>query len=70
MLDYDKVVTCSRDPVIKVFDLTKGADTKSSLIAELVGHEMAVSAIGVNSDGFQIASGARDCTIRVWDVET
>ena len=50
MLDYDRVITCSRDPVIKMFDLTKGGTTESSIVAEFEGHEMAVSTIGTNYD--------------------
>lgn len=48
MLDWDRVLTCSRDPVIKLFDLSKGGSTESSLVTEFTGHSMAVSAIASN----------------------
>jgi WD40 repeat protein len=65
MLDYDRVVTCSREPVVKIFDL--GGD--GTPVAKFEGHEMAVNTIGVSSDKLKIASGARDCTVRIWDIE-
>jgi hypothetical protein len=30
---------------------------------------MAINTIGVNSDATKLASGARDCTTRLWDIE-
>ena len=65
MLDYDKVVTCSREPIIKIFDI--GGD--GNKLCEFAGHEMAINTIGVKHDGKYIASGSRDCTTRLWDIE-
>ena len=45
MLDEDHVVTCSRDPIIKIFDLST-----SKSLTELKGHEMAVSTIAFNQE--------------------
>ena len=67
MLGYEKVVTCSRDPVIKIFDLAEAVNQEA--IASLEGHEMPVTAIGVSHDHKKIASGGRDCTCRIWDIE-
>ena len=68
MVDYDRVVTCSREPVIKLWNL--GAGLSGEPIASFSGHEMSVSTVAVNPDGTRLASGGRDCTTRVWDLET
>ena len=68
MIDYDKVVTCSREPVIKLWNL--GAGQSEEPIASFSGHEMSVSTVASSPDGTRLASGGRDCTTRVWDLET
>jgi WD40 repeat protein len=65
MIDQYNVATCSRSPVIKVF-YTLGEDNKA--LYSLEGHEMSVTVIA-HLNG-KLASGARDCTTRVWDLET
>ena len=37
-----RLLTCSRDPVIKMFDM-EGAESQNRLIAEFKGHEMSVT---------------------------
>ena len=50
---------------MKIFDLE--SDTTAP-IAKLVGHEMPISSINYREG--KIASAGRDCTTRVWDIET
>jgi len=38
--------------------------------AVLRGHELTVSAVDVTPDGCAVASGSRDCSVRVWDAAT
>ena len=66
MYDYDRVITCSREPIIKMHDLS-GAGQE----CQFSGHEMSVSTVDVErTDGKLMASGGRDCTTIVWDIET
>ena len=65
LVETSKVAVCGRDPIIKVFDLKEG---KQTTVCELVGHEMPVSSVTYRNG--KLASGGRDCTTRVWDVET
>jgi WD40 repeat protein len=64
MVDQHKVITCSREPIVKLFDLNGGSEP----IAQFKGHEMPVSAVSYRAG--KIATGGRDCTTRVWDIET
>ena len=41
MVDYDRVVTCSREPIIKMWNIATG----SSEVAKFEGHEMSVSTV-------------------------
>lgn len=71
MVDYDRVVTCSREPIIKMWNLGKGdGDNSGDPIAKFEGHEMSVSTVAYESSFNRLASAGRDCTTRVWDVET
>jgi WD40 repeat protein len=36
-------------------------------LAVLRGHELTVSAVSVAADGRRVATGSRDCSVRVWD---
>jgi WD40 repeat protein len=56
------IAACSRDKDIKLFDIS------GDLIATLIGHETAVTVIAANDR--KLASGGRDTTTKVWDVET
>lgn len=64
MVSQTKVATCSREPIIKIFDL----EDEAAPAVQLIGHEMPVSSIC--SRNGKIVSGGRDCTTRVWDIET
>lgn len=57
------MVVCGRDPTIKIVDLGRGA-----ISVELRGHEMPVSSVSYKQG--KVVSGGRDCTTRVWDVES
>ena len=63
LISEQKVVTCSRETVIKVWDLEGGEDC----VQKLTGHEMPVSSVDYRNG--RVASGGRDCTTRVWDIE-
>ncbi len=64
MCEYVKenlVFTCSREPYIKLWD-------RHDLKAEYKGHTMSVTSVACC--GEKMASGGRDQTVRIWDVET
>ena len=44
MIDYDTVVTCSREPIIKMWNLAGGSNSGQPK-AEFTGHEMSVSTV-------------------------
>ena len=70
MLDYDRVFTCSREPVIKLWHLSSH-ETSGEPLALFEGHEMSVSTVAYREkQGELLASAGRDCTTRVWNVET
>lgn len=69
MLDYDRVVTCSREPIIKLWSLGQSTSDGAPL-AEFKGHEMSVSTVDCQPATKRLASAGRDCTTRVWDIET
>jgi WD40 repeat protein len=58
----DRLVSCSWDCSLRVFDLTSGEKLET-----LVGHDRTVSTLCLLPDG-AVASGAHDKTIRVWNV--
>lgn len=48
-----------------------GADGTQDALREFKGHELTVSSVqAVPTDGRWVASGSRDTTVRIWDVET
>ena len=47
-----------------------GGGPESGPESEFKGHEMSVSTVAVSSDKARLASGGRDCTTRIWDIET
>lgn len=49
-----RLLTCSRDPVIKMFDI----EAPDRVIAEFKGHEMSVTTAAQNES--MVASGSRD----------
>lgn len=64
LINWDTVVSCSREPVIYAHDLI-GLDEP---LTKYQGHTMSVSAIEAHKTS--LASGARDCCTKLWDVET
>ena len=68
MVDYDRVLTCSREPVVKLWGLSGAGE--EPLLAQFTGHKMPVSTLDYEPRSNRFASAGRDCTTRVWDVET
>lgn len=60
-------MTCSRDPLIKLIDLE--SMNKDSTIT-FKGHEMSVTTVAACPDQTCFSSGSRDCTTKIWDIET
>ena len=73
-IDFDKVVTCSDDSTIAIWnlDVQPGIDHIRKTIAPVVrlaGHIGAVLAVCLNpADNNWLASAGEDMTIRLWDV--
>jgi WD40 repeat protein len=67
LTNTDKVVFCYRKPVIKLFSL---GSQEYPCLSEYKGHEMSVTTVGSSNDKVHLASGSRDQTTRLWDVET
>lgn len=62
-LSNSHVVTCSRDPIIKLWNLSQEKE-----LCSFTGHDMSVTA--VDCMGKSLVSGGRDQSTRVWDLET
>ncbi|KIJ07396.1 hypothetical protein PAXINDRAFT_90454 [Paxillus involutus ATCC 200175] len=60
-----KVVTCSRDRTIRVWDAESGEQEGTSM-----EHEGRIRGIAVTKDGKKVLSGCRKNGMKVWDVET
>ena len=61
-LEGNRLLTCSRDPIVKLFEIN---DESSQMMAEFKGHEMSVTTAGQNCEGKLVASGSRDQTTRL-----
>ncbi|KIJ08006.1 hypothetical protein PAXINDRAFT_27351, partial [Paxillus involutus ATCC 200175] len=61
----ERVVTCSYDKTIRIWDVEKGEQEGTSMV-----HEDAVHGLAVTRDGKRILGGGWDKKISVWDVET
>lgn len=57
--------SCSRDLSIRQWKL--GTDTP---LATLTGHTTNVAGLDISSDNATLCSGARDTSVRVWDINT
>lgn len=69
MVDYDRVLTCSREPTIKLWSLGGGGCDGGNPLASLEGHEMSVTTVAYEPSSGRVASAGRDCMTRVWDLE-
>ena len=63
--DGKRIVSGSRDKVIKIWDTLNGRDLRS-----LRGHTNTVNSVAFSPDGKMIASGSSDKTIKVWSSST
>lgn len=64
-------MTCSRDQLIKLWDTSRLDSTKvDEPLAVYKGHEGGVTTANSDRYGIKLASGGRDCTTILWDVET
>jgi WD40 repeat protein len=65
------ILTCSRDQLIKLWDTRKlDSDAGSQPVGVFTGHESGVTTANSDRFGLKMASGGRDCTTILWDVET
>jgi len=64
-LDGSKLISCSHDKTIKVWDFKSGHCERT-----LVGHSNGINSLALRSDGLQLASGSYDQTIRIWNTKT
>ena len=64
--DGRRVVSCSADKTVRVWDVTPVAEVPSTL----QGHGDGTSSVAFSLDGTKIVSGSQDMTIRVWDATT
>ncbi|KAF8833692.1 WD40 repeat-like protein [Paxillus ammoniavirescens] len=61
----ERVVTCSRDNTVRIWDMEKGEQEGTLMV-----HEDRLHGLAVTRDGKRILSGGKDGKINVWDVET
>ena len=74
------VWTASRDSTVRQWEVVVGTRGGSgggggsvldpTCVGELRGHTLAVTALAVTADGASVATGGRDCTVRLWDAAT
>lgn len=63
--DSKKVITCSKDKKIKVWDWIK-----SKLIANLIGHQDSVESIVLSKNEKLLFSGSYDKNVHIWSLES
>ncbi|KAG2135248.1 WD40-repeat-containing domain protein [Suillus clintonianus] len=64
--DSQRVVTCSKDTTLRIWDVQKGALIGGSF----EGHKDWVRSVAVSPDDRRMVSGGRDKRIIMWDVES
>mmetsp|Transcript_24324 Transcript_24324/g.21586 ORF Transcript_24324/g.21586 Transcript_24324/m.21586 type:complete len:136 (+) Transcript_24324:292-699(+) len=69
--EYNKLATCSRDGIVRLFNLNSMDATFDSLSpVTLKGHHLSVTSAAINPDSTILASGGRDYNTFIWDLET
>ena len=63
--DGKKVVTASRDGIVRIWDAESGRE-----LQRLTGHAGWVNSAAFSPDGEKIVTGSGDCTARIWDAES
>ncbi|KAG0698565.1 WD40-repeat-containing domain protein [Suillus ampliporus] len=67
LLDKQRIITCSHDGSLRVWDLESGVQVGDARKDE--GSE-AVLAIALSPDGKKVASGSSDGAVTLWDIDT
>ena len=74
IFDENMLFVCSRDPIIQLYELNleQLVDDKDPYqqISSFKGHEMSVTTVSANNSKQYLASGSRDQTTRIWDINT
>ncbi|ETO29106.1 NB-ARC domain-containing protein, partial [Reticulomyxa filosa] len=63
--DCSKIVSCSNDKTIRIWDLSSGRQLQA-----LEGHKEGIHAAQFSPDGSKIVSGSSDQTIQIWNLSS
>lgn len=61
----DRYLSCSRDKTIKLWNLSNDRPEMN-----MVGHELVVTCIAMDSENNYLISGSRDNNLNLWDLRT